>query len=238
MEWESDSHWSSHTYPRQVRSFPGRLSSWELEFRDCGAIPGQGLLLTAERQIEGIWGRILWWEMSVKESQAAMEARRYCWVTHRGWSHHHSLSFPTCQNQQLNNREADSPDALNYRVGPQPGCSFKCLTRQPTEDDPTQGVPSIYDEVPNKRKGLQVRESSHSAWTRQRYRKRLGKEAFWSPDTKGSEKNSERAITTATEAMSLHTWHCQGPHKPSRCTTFKLNPHWSKAATGKKMSFI
>ena len=153
MEWESDSHWGSHTYPRQVRSFPGRLSSWELGFRDCGAIPGQGLLLTAERQIEGIWGRILWWEMSVKESQAAMEARRYCWVTHRGWSHHHSLSFPTCQNQQLNNREADPPDALNYRVGPHPGCFFKCLTRQPTEEDPTQGGPSIYDEVPNKRKG-------------------------------------------------------------------------------------
>ena len=26
-------------------------ASWELEFRDCGAIPGQGLLLTVERQI-------------------------------------------------------------------------------------------------------------------------------------------------------------------------------------------
>ena len=26
----------------------GPLEGWELEFRDCGAIPGQGLLLTAE----------------------------------------------------------------------------------------------------------------------------------------------------------------------------------------------
>ena len=34
--------------------------------------------------------------------------------------------------------------------------------------------------------------------------------------------------------MSLHTWHHQGPHKPSRCTTFTLNSHWSRAATGKK----
>ena len=30
----------------------GRHSSWEPEFRDCGVIPGQGLLLTAERLIE------------------------------------------------------------------------------------------------------------------------------------------------------------------------------------------
>ena len=31
---------------------PGRHSSWELEFRDCGAIPGRGLLLTAEIRVE------------------------------------------------------------------------------------------------------------------------------------------------------------------------------------------
>ena len=28
---------------------PGRCSGWELEFRDCGAIPGRGLLLSTER---------------------------------------------------------------------------------------------------------------------------------------------------------------------------------------------
>ena len=33
--------------------FPGRRSSWELEFRDCG-IPVRGLLLTAESQIQGM----------------------------------------------------------------------------------------------------------------------------------------------------------------------------------------
>ena len=33
---------------------PGRCSSWELEFRDCGAIPGRELLLTAERWIQGM----------------------------------------------------------------------------------------------------------------------------------------------------------------------------------------
>ena len=44
----------SHTYPRQECWSPGRHSSWELEFRDCGAIPELGLLLTAERQTEGM----------------------------------------------------------------------------------------------------------------------------------------------------------------------------------------
>ena len=31
-----------------------RHSSWELEFRDCGAIPGRGLLFIAEKRTEGM----------------------------------------------------------------------------------------------------------------------------------------------------------------------------------------
>ena len=30
------------------------MAQWKLEFRDCRAIPGQGLLLTVERRIEGM----------------------------------------------------------------------------------------------------------------------------------------------------------------------------------------
>jgi len=33
------------------------------------------------------------------------------------------------------------PNALNYRVGPHPGCPFKCLMRRTTEKDPRQGSP-------------------------------------------------------------------------------------------------
>ena len=33
--------------------------------------------------------------------------------------------------------------------------------------------------------------------------------------------------------MSLNTWRHQGPCKPSNCTTFTLNSHWGRAATGK-----
>ena len=69
------------------------------------------------------------------------KTRQPCWVMHRGFSHHHSLSLPTCQHQQLNNREAGPSNAWCaelqsrttprlllsvtnppiYRVGPQPG---------------------------------------------------------------------------------------------------------------------
>ena len=118
MEWKSDSPCLSHAYHRWCRG-------WELEFRDCGAIPGRGLLLTAERQIQGKWGRRLWWEMSVGESRAHIEARWYCWVMRRGWSHHHSLSPPTHQHLQLNNREAGPSNTWHWT----------------TEQDPTQGTP-------------------------------------------------------------------------------------------------
>ena len=144
MEWESDSPCHSHTYPGQECWCPGRCSSWELKFRDCGAIPGQALLLTVERGIEGMWGRRFWWEMQVEESQAAMEARRYCLVMHRGWSHHHSLSLPThssIHSWAVERLAHQMPDALNYRVGPHPGSSFKRLMSQTTEKDPKQRSP-------------------------------------------------------------------------------------------------
>ena len=38
--------------------------------------------------------------------------------------------------------------------------------------------------------------------------------------------------------MSLHTWHCQGPRKPSNCTNFMLNHHWDTAATGLKKKVL
>ena len=125
MEWESDSPFHSHMYPGQEHWFPGSGSGWELELRDCGAIPGRGLLLTEDRQIEGTWGRRSWWEMPVEESHAAMEARQYCWVTRRGWSHHYSLCLPTCQHRQLTSREAGPSNAWGTEL----------------REDPTQGAP-------------------------------------------------------------------------------------------------
>ena len=64
--------------PRTGALVSWKVQRWELEFRDCGAIPRQGLLLTTHRWIEGMRGRRSWWEMLVEESQGAMEARQYC----------------------------------------------------------------------------------------------------------------------------------------------------------------
>ena len=52
------------------------------------------------------------------------------------------------------------------------------------------------------------------------------------PATRGSKKDSDRAITLWwRQSMSLHTWHRQGP-QPNSCATFTLNSHWGRAATG------
>ena len=52
-------------------------------------------------------------------------------------------------------------------------------------------------------------------------------------------KKTDRAIIPGVETVRVpHTWRRQGPHKPSSCTTFTLNPHWGRAATGKTMSHV
>ena len=38
--------------------------------------------------------------------------------------------------------------------------------------------------------------------------------------------------------MSLYTWCCQGPCKPSSCATFTLNSHWGRVTQAKKKSCI
>ena len=101
---------------------PRRCRSWE--FGDGGSIPGGGKLLTLKRQTEGTCRRRSWWELPVEVSQAAVKARRYCWVTHGGWSQHYRLSLPTCHHLQLYNREADPS---------------KCLTNRTADQNPTQG---------------------------------------------------------------------------------------------------
>ena len=121
---------------------PRWCNGWELEFRDCGAIQGRGLLLTVERWIEWMWGRRLWWEMLVEESQAAMEARQYCWVTLGGEAitiaslpPHASIDCWTIE--RLGHQ---MPDALKYKVGPHPGCSFSAWHADQQSKTPGKGA--------------------------------------------------------------------------------------------------
>ena len=46
--------------PQAGTQVPWKVQWLELKFRERGAVSGRELLLTAERQIEGIGGRRLW----------------------------------------------------------------------------------------------------------------------------------------------------------------------------------
>ena len=150
MEWESDSPCCSHMYPGQECWSPGRRSGWVLEFRDCGAIPGWGLLLTAERLTEGMWGRRLWGETPVQESQAAMTAES----REAGGA----ITIASTGSWTTERLAHQTPEALNYRVGPRPG------------------GPLYVPDALNNRKGPQAREPSKCLNGRS-YRKRLAEEA-------------------------------------------------------------
>ena len=215
MEWESDSHCRSHTYARQKRRSPGRGSGWELEFRDWGAILVWGLLLTAERQMEGRWGRRLWWEMPLEESQAACKQGNTA-ESHLGGGAITIASLSTCQHPQLNNREAGPSNAwlTELRVGPQLGAPSVCLTCWATEKDQAR-EPS---------KGLNGRS----------YRGRLPK----GPSDRQLQEARKKTLIgpwllRRRQSVSLHTWCCQGHHKPSSCANFMLNSHRGRTATGK-----
>ena len=230
MEWASGSPCCSRRCPGQECCSPGMCSGWELEFRDRGAIPGWGLRLTAERQIQGMWGRRLWREMPVEERQAAMEARRYCWVTRRGWSHPHSLSLPRCQHLQLNNREAGPLKSrrTEQQRGPHPGCPFKCLTCRSTGRTPARGVLYVPDAWNN-------REQPQATEPFKRLNmgscgEKLAKEAFWLPATRGLKKDTNRAMTPAMEAVCVSA-HFMPPGSPQAKQLHHLHTQLSLGQT-------
>ena len=95
----------SHTYPGQGhRSLEGSVvGSWSIGI--VGQSQGEICCWMKGNSSRGCEGGDCGRKCLLEKSQAAMEARWYFWVVHREWSHHHSLSLPTLQHQQLNNRE-------------------------------------------------------------------------------------------------------------------------------------
>ena len=95
-----------HTPDRDAGPLEGAAAvSWE--HRDCGAIPGHGLLLTADRWTEGMCGRRSWWETPVKESQAARQPWKQGNTTEScvGGRDIIIASLSLQPHQQMNNRE-------------------------------------------------------------------------------------------------------------------------------------
>ena len=223
MEWESDSPRHSHTHPEQGHRSLRWHRGWELKCRDCGAIPGWGLLLTVERLIKGMWGRRLGWENCIEESQTAMGAGWYCRVTCREWSHHHSLSLSTRQHWQLNNREAGPLNAycieLKSRT-PTQGATLSAWCTNLQSRTPARGILYVPD-APNSRERPQAREPSKYL-NGQSYGERLAKEAFWSPATRSLKKDTDRAITPVVEVVHVPA-HLTPPGSPQPKQLYHLH---------------
>ena len=134
-----------------------------------------------------------------------MEASRCCWVTSRVWSHHYSLSLPTRQHQQLNNRDPDPSNTCHTELQSRtpPRVLLEVTDAPIYRAGPQLEAPLYVPDAPNNREGPQAREPSNCL-SRLRYRKRLGKEVFWSPATRGSKKkkkDSDSTITPGVEAV-------------------------------------
>ena len=75
--------------------------------------------------------------------------------------------------------------------------------------------------APKNREGPQAREPSKCP-NRQSYGERLAKETFWSPATRGSKKDSDRAITPAMEAVCVPA-HLALPASPQAKQLYHLH---------------
>ena len=107
------------------------------------------------------------------------------------------------------------PDTPNNRVGPQPGASLCVWCDEQQRRTPGKGALSVHEKAEQWRKSSQ-RGLLITSW------QRLGKK-------------TDGVITPVAEAVRVPALcHFQGPHGPSSCAPFTLNPHWARAATGKK----
>ena len=134
----------------------------------------------------------------------------------RGWTHHHGLSLPRHQHRQLNSREAahQTPDALNCRVGPQPGLPFKVPDAPNVQTrTPARGAPLCASRAQLQRR-TQARRPSMSL-NRWRY-------GDWPSDRQLQEARIKALLRHSSccgAVQSLSSWCRQGSRKPGSCAT-------------------
>ena len=82
-----------HTLDRDAGPLEGtEAGSWSLGITEKSQ--GKGFCWPWRDGLRGGEGGDCGGKCLLEETQAAMEARQYCWVMHTGWSQHHSLSPP------------------------------------------------------------------------------------------------------------------------------------------------
>ena len=111
-KWKENQTVHSRTYPGQGCWSPGRHSSCKLEFRDCGAIQGWVLLLTAEMDWRDVRKEIM--VGNVCGGKLHSHGSKVVLVSHgSGCSHHHSLSPPSIASWTGKRLAYQTPDTLN-----------------------------------------------------------------------------------------------------------------------------
>ena len=176
MEWELDSPCRSHTYPGQGHRFleSAAAGSWS-----------RGIV--KQSQGEGCYW--LWRDGPRGHERGDCGGKRLWRKAGQPWKQgntaHHSFSPHTSiGNWTIERLAHPAPEAGNYRVGPHPEW------------------PLYVPDALNNREGPQAREPS-KCLNRQSYGERLTKEALWLPATRGSKKDSDRAVTPAAEAVHV-----------------------------------
>ena len=104
------------------------------------------------------------------------------------------------------------PDARNNRVGPTQGAPLRAADVRKYRVGPQPGGPLYVPDAPNNREGPQARDPS-KCLNRRSYGERLAKEAFWLPATRGLNKDSDKNITPAEEAVHVPA-HLALPESP------------------------
>ena len=94
------------------------------------------------------------------------------------------------------------PDALNYTVGPHPGCPFKCLPCQIYRVGPQPGGPLYVPDMSNNREGPQAREPSKHSIAGGAMEKDRPKRPSHHQLQEAQEK-TDRAIPLAAEAVCV-----------------------------------
>ena len=160
-----------------------------------------------------MWGRRLWWEMLMEENQAAKVARLCCWVTHRGWSHHCSLSAHAITGSWKTEKDPRKAGlyCLEQERRTLPGWPFKCLTCWAIEKGPSQ-------------------DRSLSAWMGQATERHQPKRPSdcQLPEVR---KYSNRVIAPVAEAVNIPA-HLASPGSPWSKQLHHLNAQFSLAARG------